>query len=199
MCLKKTLIMPLIAIVTFVMIVYGIPSANLANVAEADTLITYPHNKKLNAYTHEEVECLAKNIYFESGTESMSGKIAVGLVTMNRVKDHRYPNDICSVIKQGPISKWHLENSGKKVPIRNRCQFSWYCDGKSDELSLATRTSANWQNSLDAAYKVLSGNFDGMVEGATHYHADYVNPHWRTELTYITKIDRHIFYRLERS
>jgi len=34
-----------------------------------------------------------------------------------------------------------------------------------------------------------------MVEGATHYHADYVSPHWRKSMRLITKIDDHIFYR----
>ena len=195
---KRSLIMPLIAIVTLSMVI--IYNMLMVSESRADTNFNYPSfetNKKLNAYTYEDVECLAKNIFFEAGTESMSGKLAVGLVTMNRVKHSKFPNEICSVIYEGPTSKWHRENTGKEVPIRNKCQFSWYCDGKSDDISTRSRMSANFQQSLDAAYKVLSGNYDGMVEGATHYHADYVDPYWRHHLTYITKIDRHKFYRLD--
>ena len=194
----RTLIMPLIATVILSMVLYYPPNQASAD-TNLDLELSYPKFKKnVSAWTYEDVECLAKNIYFESGTESMTGKIAVGLVTMNRVKDSRFPNSVCEVIYQGPTSKWHKENSGKIVPIKNKCQFSWYCDGKSDEISERTRMSVNFQQSLDAAYKVLSGYYAGMVEGATHYHADYVDPHWRHALTYVTKIDRHIFYRIDK-
>ena len=37
--------------------------------------------------------------------------------------------------------------------------------------------------------------YSGIVEGATHYHADYVNPDWNQTITLVTKIDNHIFYR----
>ena len=45
--------------------------------------------------------CLAQNIYFESSDQSTIGQIAVAEVTLNRVADPRWPNDICSVVKQG--------------------------------------------------------------------------------------------------
>lgn len=194
MWMKRSLIMSLTAIVTILSLIV---TYNMLMVSEskADTKFTY--QKTVNAYTIEDVECLAKNIFFEAGTESMSGKLAVGLVTLNRVKSTKYPNDVCGVVTQGPISKWHLENSGKEVPLRHRCQFSWYCDGKSDKITPKKRESVNFQDSLKAAYKVLSGQYDGLVEDATHYHATYVDPFWRYRLIFIKQIDRHKFYRYD--
>ena len=72
----------------------------------------------------KQVECLAKNIYFEARNQSEYGKFAVANVTMNRVKDPRFPNTICDVVFQGPRVK-------KRV---GGCQFSWYCDGKPDKI-----------------------------------------------------------------
>lgn len=150
----------------------------------------------------KELACLQENIYFEAGTESIAGKIAVALVTLNRVQDNRYPDTICKVVKQGPVREsWKtaqypdLPDSERIYhPIRNRCQFSWYCDGKPDEPF----QGIGWQQSQDVAYRVaVLGMYRGMIEGATHYHATYVSPEWRKAFTLVGKIDEHIFYRWE--
>lgn len=46
------------------------------------------------------LECLAKNIYFESRNQPWVGKLAVAQVTLNRVADSRFPDSICDVVKQ---------------------------------------------------------------------------------------------------
>ena len=48
----------------------------------------------------EELYCLAKNIYFESRNQPWVGQVAVAQVTLNRVRDSRFPNTICKVVKQ---------------------------------------------------------------------------------------------------
>ena len=93
----------------------------------------------------EELECMTKNIYFEAAVESTAGKLAVAQVTMNRVNSERYPNTVCKVITQGK----HYKNG---FPVRDRCQFSWYCDGKHDEPS--TRGSM-WYESQEIAEYVI--------------------------------------------
>ena len=80
----------------------------------------------------EATTCLALNIYHESRNEPLAGKIAVADVTLNRMYDTRYPNTICGVVRQSKLSKWHLER-GREVPLRHKCQFSWFCDGRDDE------------------------------------------------------------------
>jgi spore germination cell wall hydrolase CwlJ-like protein len=148
-----------------------------------------------------DLQCLAENIYFEAGIESYAGKVAVALVTLTRVNDHRYPNSICEVVKEGPIKEsWKTasdpdlpENERVYYPRRNRCQFSWYCDGKADTIN---ENSISWQQSQEVAYKVaVLGMYAGMIEHATHYHATYVSPEWRHEVTLVGRIDTHIFYR----
>ena len=127
----------------------------------------------------EELYCLAKNIYFESRNQPKLGRMAVGQVTMNRVNSKRFPNTVCSVIKQG----------GEK---RNRCQFSWYCDGKSDE----PESGSVWDESVYLALLIYSEEFTvDVTEGALWYHATYVSPEWAKHYEKTVQINEHIFYR----
>ena len=134
--------------------------------------------------------CLALNTYHEAKNQSMIGQVATAQVVMNRVADSRYPNTVCEVVKQGPKYK------GSDIPVRHKCQFSWHCDGKSDEPK---RDSEAWFKAQDYARIVLSGRIAlDVTEGATHYHATYVKPSWAKTKTRTTRIEKHIFYRWEK-
>ena len=74
-----------------------------------------------------EIECLAQNIYHEARSESTAGRMAVALVTLNRVNDKRFPDSICGVVKQ---TKYYPSGN---IDLHS-CQFSWYCDGKPDTI-----------------------------------------------------------------
>ena len=142
---------------------------------------------------HKEVKCLADNIYFESRSESLAGQLAVAHVVMNRVEDPRFPNSICEVVYEGPHYK---SQNGKLYPKKNRCQFSWYCDGLSDEIP---KRHEKWSKRMEAvAWAVHEGEYKDITEGATHYHANYVHPSWAKVYTLTTTIDTHIFYRWEK-
>jgi len=142
--------------------------------------------------------CLVENIYFESKGESMRGKIAVGVVTLNRLKDSRYPKTICEVVKQGPVRESWKTRSDPNLsadsriynPIRHRCQFSWWCDGYKERI----KYDENWIDSVRAAKSALTGKYDDLVGEATHYHAVYVTPEWANRLRFIVQIDNHRFY-----
>ena len=134
----------------------------------------------------EALMCLALNVYFEARSESMASQLAVSLVVMNRVKDHRFPNTVCGVVKQG------LTYKNDKV-VLGKCQFSWYCDGKPDR----PKNKQAWLKAQQVASIVLDGSMVDFTEGSTHYHAYYVYPSWRTTITKVTRIDSHIFYRWE--
>ena len=134
--------------------------------------------------------CLALNTYHEAKNQSMVGQVATAQVVMNRVADSRYPNTVCEVVKQGPKYK------GSDVPVRHKCQFSWFCDGKSDE---PRKDSKEWRMAQEYARIVLSGRIVlDVTEGATHYHATYVKPSWARTKTRTTRIESHIFYRWEK-
>ena len=132
--------------------------------------------------------CLAKNIYFESGNQPLAGKVAVAHVTLNRVKNFQFPNTICSVVYQ---AQWKLNWKGKKVPRRNRCQFSWFCDGKPDKPT----DSETWMESTKVAEQVLNNKFPDITEKSLWYHADYVKPNWSNYLNKTVQIEDHIFYK----
>ena len=134
--------------------------------------------------------CLALNTYHEAKNQSMVGQIAVAEVVMNRVADRRYPNTVCEVVKQGPKYK------GSDIPVRHKCQFSWFCDGKSD----LPKNEKAWKKAQDYAYLVLYNRIAiDITEGATHYHATYVKPNWRHDrgMQLVGRIGSHIFYRWE--
>ena len=134
----------------------------------------------------EPLMCLALNVYFEARRENMASQLAVSLVVMNRVEDHRFPDTVCGVVKQG------LRYKNDKV-VLGKCQFSWYCDGKPDR----PKNKQAWLKAQQVASIVLDGSMVDFTEGSTHYHAYYVYPSWRTTITKVTRIDSHIFYRWE--
>tara|TARA_B100001013_G_scaffold11249_1_gene6717 strand:- start:4458 stop:5060 length:603 start_codon:yes stop_codon:yes gene_type:complete len=136
-----------------------------------------------------ELECMSKNIYFEASTESTAGKIAVGQVVLNRKDSISFPNTVCDVIYEGKHYK-----SG--FPVRDRCQFSWYCDGKHDRPFRGKL----WENSVELAKFLLeTDDLVDITDGATFYHADYISaPRWTTTKIKTVTIDRHIFYSSRR-
>ena len=134
-----------------------------------------------------QVECMALNIYYESRGSNLADKAAVADVVLNRVNDTRYPNTVCEVVKQG------LQDANGNMR-RNKCQFSWYCDGKADNPQnqdvYVEAQSIAWNMVEESKYR-------GITEGATHYHATYVNPRWASTLQLVGRIGAHIFYRWE--
>jgi len=125
-----------------------------------------------------EIECLALTIYFEARGEPDEGKIAVGHVVMNRAQDPQFPEQVCNVVQQGGIQRY-------------RCQFTWWCDGRSDQ----PRDWSAWEHSKALARSVFWEDSIDPTQGALWYHADSVIPTWRNKLSPGPKIGRHIFYR----
>lgn len=132
--------------------------------------------QSLSKTTQKQVDCLAQNIYHEAGYEPQEGKVAVAMVTLNRLASGNYAGDVCGVVKQ---------------KTNGTCQFSWYCA----VTGLTIRDYSLYNDIRNLAVNVMM-NYDNMNDitgGATYYHADYVNPGWRLPKT--TKIGRHIFYK----
>ena len=144
----------------------------------------------------EQVNCLSHNIYWEARNQPTKGMIAVALVTRNRVFDDRYPDTYCGVVEQGPVREsW--KKDGTYYPIRHRCQFSWYCDGKSD--TIPTVDLDVYELARIISFKVISNSpMRDFTQGATHYHATYVYPEWAETKTKTVQVKDHIFYRWEK-
>ena len=115
--------------------------------------------------------------------------MAVISVTINRVNDDRFPNTICGVVRQGPHRpSW--KGTGEMIPIRHKCQFSWYCDGKPDTVYD--------EETFEEIYVLTDGVVDGtfeildITEGATHYQTmckNYKNKAKRLRLRITYSID----------
>lgn len=142
---------------------------------QADYKILKVRYSDLTYDAKKQIDCLAQNIYHEAGHETEDGKVAVALVTLNRVEDPRFPKDICSVVKQKTSSV---------------CQFSWFCM----PVTL-NRNSDAYKQSVEVALHVYANYeyIDDITNGSLYYHANYVNPQWKLKKT--TVIGRHIFYK----
>jgi spore germination cell wall hydrolase CwlJ-like protein len=158
-----------------------------------------------------ELFCQAQNIYFEARAEGEQGKQAVAHVVQNRIKDPRFPNTPCGVIKEGRhVESWKTRGvpdvqpeDRVYVPRRNQCQFSWYCDGLKDiiwiQLRDGTPIEANrtaWRDSVRIAAQVMWGELKDNTGGATYYYAHHlVYPQWADHRQQTRVIGAHTFMR----
>ena len=125
------------------------------------------------------LDCMTMAIAYEAGNQTMAGLESVGQVILNRTRAGRFPRSVCGVVFQG-------------ADRITGCQFTFACDGSLHRhLKDDTMTRAR-----AAAAAVLTGASADHVAGATHYHADYVQPYWASTGTRVTKIGAHIFYRM---
>jgi hypothetical protein len=125
------------------------------------------------------IDCLTSAVYYEAATEPREGQEAVAQVVLNRVRHPAFPKSVCGVVYQGA----ERTNLG--------CQFTFTCDGSLARAPVAWR----WAEARDVAAAALDGAISPDIGAATHYHADYVSPSWRTSLVETRRIGRHIFYR----
>ena len=142
-------------------------------------ILLIPLSSKANG-----LDCLVEAVYYEARSENMISQIAVANVILQRVKDDRYPSTICEVVHQA--KKWN-----DKI-IRNKCQFSYYCDGKDEKM----RDYSALVRSVNISSLVLQGVMLYKTMGATHYHAYYVRPYWTLKKRFkkLGRVGSHIFY-----
>lgn len=123
----------------------------------------------------EQQRCLALAMYWEARGEGLEGIIAVGWTVLNRVRSRHFPDTPCAVVYQG----------GEQAP----CQFSWWCDGRSDR----PRERRSWQAALVIAAHLLVRPPKDPTRGALYFHSTSVEPGWKHVRT--ARIGRHVFYR----
>ena len=154
--------------------------------------------------SEREIQCLARNIFYESASEPTEGKVAVGLVTLNRTADPRFPNDVCGVVRQKTVltktKTVVTETAGlfgpKKVQETKKvetpvCQFSWNCHA----VKKPKEDDPRWIQSQEIARELADGGFEQYrlkYADAKHFHAVYVKPGWKNKR--IARVGNHIFY-----
>ena len=122
--------------------------------------------------------CMTEALYFEARGESTEGQFAVAEVILNRAESRRFPDTVCKVINQG---------TGRK----HRCQFSYTCDGLLETMD----DQRAYQRMGKIAHIMLNGGPRDLTDGATYYHAKYVNPSWARSFTRTATVGKHHFYR----
>ncbi|PWK60483.1 cell wall hydrolase [Roseicyclus mahoneyensis] len=122
--------------------------------------------------------CMTEAIYFEARGETIEGQYAVAEVILNRVDSANYPDTVCGVITQG---------TGR----RYACQFTYTCDGIPEVIT----DQRAWNRAGQIARIMLDDAPRPLTAGATHYHADWVNPHWARVYPRTATYGTHIFYR----
>jgi N-acetylmuramoyl-L-alanine amidase len=121
--------------------------------------------------------CLALAMYWEAKNEGPDGMRAVASVVLNRVAHPDFPDTVCGVVKQG----------GETPP----CQFSWWCDGKSDRPTEARA----WTTAQQIAERALASPPSDRTFGALFFHNTAIETPWVRKRQRTVQIGRHIFYR----
>jgi spore germination cell wall hydrolase CwlJ-like protein len=134
----------------------------------------------------KQLTCMAKNIFYEAGGESLNGQAAVARVVMNRIA-HGFGKDPCAVIYQASYVDKIIDDEMQKVKL---CQFSWVCEGKNDP----NKNSARYKQAEQVAYDVLAHDAytDVVPKSTLFFHNLSVDPLWPYKQ--VAKIGNHIFY-----
>ena len=125
----------------------------------------------------QEHRCLALAMYWEARGESRRGMVAVGWTILNRSRSPEFPATPCDVVLEG----------GEKPP----CQFSWWCDGKSDR----PRDRNSWIRARVIAAQLLTDPPPDPTGGALFYHSTSIRVPWTRPRRRTARIGNHIFYR----
>jgi spore germination cell wall hydrolase CwlJ-like protein len=168
-----------ISIVAYAMMIVMIENNN--DVPEEPEVVAKPVDIK-------QWQCLAENIYYEAGSESITGKAAVARVVMNRVR-HGFASTPCNVIYQTTmITKINEETlDAYKVKM---CQFSWVCENKKKP----NMNDPRYIQAKEIAYEVLAYDayHEVLPRTALFFHNLTVDPFWPYKQ--VAKIGNHIFY-----
>lgn len=186
------------AVVLFLLLSTLSANANSSIITTTTLLSTknyYSNQKEIiekSLFERQEKECLALGLYHEARGEPVVGQYAVGATILNRVRSTAYPNTICKVIFQNE----HM---------RNRCQFSFACDGISDKphnkssyVKMLRLAGHILTNGIAREAKFMGQAFHSDIGTMTHYHRYDVSPSWSRKLKQLSKLGAHVFFKSSR-
>jgi N-acetylmuramoyl-L-alanine amidase len=128
-------------------------------------------------HLREQHQCLSLALYWEARGEPQLGMIAVGWTILNRARSQDFPSTPCNVVFEG----------GEQPP----CQFSWWCDGKSDR----PRNRDSWIRAQVIAGRLLVDPPPDPTHGALFFHSTSIPIPWARPRTRTARIGNHVFYR----
>lgn len=123
------------------------------------------------------ITCLARSIYWEAKGGDGTDMTAVANVVMNRLGQKDFADTVCGVVKQGSE--------------RKGCQFSWWCDGRPDQVVEDDR----YELAREVARKALNQQLPDRTHGALFFHDRRVRPAWGTKFVRTAETGELVFYK----
>jgi spore germination cell wall hydrolase CwlJ-like protein len=123
------------------------------------------------------ITCLARTIYWEARGEKAASMEAVASVVMNRLGHEGFPNTVCAVVRHGNE--------------QGACQFSWWCDGRSDQA----KEDESYATAKEITRRALNLQLMDRTGGALYFHHRHVTPGWSREYRKTAEIGEFVFYK----
>lgn len=143
--------------------------------------ITKPEAQAVDPHGEEALDdaltCLARSIYWEAKGEDRPGMEAIASVVMNRLGNGSFPNTVCGVVKEGKES--------------GACQFSWWCDGRPDDVEEESRYTIT----MEIARQALNRQLPDRTGSALYFHGEKVTPSWDNDYVQTAEFGHHRFYK----
>ena len=130
-----------------------------------------------DAALNDAITCLARTIYWEARGEGTAGMDAIANVVMHRLGHKGFPDTVCGVVKQGRE--------------QGTCQFSWWCDRRSD----SAKDDTSYAEAKEIARKALNRQLPDRTGGALYFHQRNVRPAWSKTYNKTAWIGKFIFYK----
>jgi spore germination cell wall hydrolase CwlJ-like protein len=125
----------------------------------------------------EAITCLSRTIYWETKGEDAASMEAVANVVMNRLGQQNFPDTICAVVREGSE--------------QGACQFSWWCDGRSD----AAEDEKSYAIAKEIARKALNKQLPDRTAGALYFHNSSVTTDWSKKYIKTLRVGKLVFYK----
>lgn len=136
---------------------------------------------EITQISKKDLECLAKNIYYESRGQPEKGQYGVAYVTMNRVNSGKFPTNVCAVVNQ---------------KVGKVCQFSWVCLLANSKKIINDKIS--FSKSQEIALNVLQNYYNKSIKdptnGALFFAEKNVFKNTLSKFKITTRIGDHVFY-----
>ena len=129
------------------------------------------------AALNDAITCLSRTIYWEAKGEPGVGMESIANVVMNRLGHEGFPDTICEVVRQGRE--------------QGSCQFSWWCDGRSDDAE----EEKAYAIAKEIARKALNRQLADRTGGAMYFHQRQQSPDWSEEYIRTVTVGEHVFYK----
>lgn len=122
-------------------------------------------------------ELLCGLIVGEADGEKAAGKASVGIVVKTRVEHPRW---------------WGRD--WRSVIVSPK-QFSCWDDSMPRIEDQRKLNTSDWQETMEFAAKIMSGDVKDWIGMPTHYHTVSSSPEWDNGMKFLGCIGKHMFYR----